>query len=476
MSELSNCLKKEIELSNFTIYSLAKEIGYDRATLNKQLNGYRKFPKDIFLKILNLINITEPTKKHLITLFHKEIYGEYFNIFEAIKESFIVYNQTINLINNSVLSVTKQPISKNTTSSYIRGKLAIIDSIKTIVLQDLENSTPYIYFNLDILTIDLLVFFESIYINRSQNLDMKSVINFTIDNRGKVDNFSRFINILPLLLNDYCPYYCYTDGNIDSEISLLYPYYLITNGTVLLISLDFSEAIILKDTEVVSRYKASFLSILGKCKKINHEIYPFYSIPNLFNNCIDENSNRNKLSCLNEGFCSLPFMTKKHLLYMFGDKINNIEQIIDQLIDCYKKTSDFIAFVPIESIQDFIETGTDGHTSNDYSKPLPMKYRIEILQEIYSYIKKGGNYFFVRKNEFFASSLTFNLMPNSKIVFFNTLTNTDKKTMNVIKTPASLSPELEFFFDALSKSCYVIPREDSLNAIQDGIDYAKNKL
>lgn len=158
---------------------------------------------------------------------------------------------------------------------------------------------------------------------------------------------------------------------------------------------------------------------------------------------------------------------------MFGDKINNIEQIIDQLIDCYKKTSDFIAFVPIESIQDFIETGTDGHTSNDYSKPLPMKYRIEILQEIYSYIKKGGNYFFVRKNEFFASSLTFNLMPNSKIVFFNTLTNTDKKTMNVIKTPASLSPELEFFFDALSKSCYVIPREDSLNAIQDGIDYAK---
>lgn len=305
---------------------------------------------------------------------------------------------------------------------------------------------------------------------------MKSIINFTIDNRGKLDNFSKFINILPLLLNNYCPYYCYTEGNIHSEISLLYPYYLITNTNLLLISLDFSEAIILTDAKIINQYKNSFLSILSKCKKIKHEVYHFQSMPYLFNDCIDENSHKNKISGLNEGFCALPFMTKKQLLYMFEDKIDNAEQTITQLIDCYKKASDFISFVPVESIKEFVETGTDVHTPTDFAKPLSIEYRIEILQKIYSYVENADNYFFVRKSEFFSTRLTFNIMPNSKLLFFNSLTNKNKLSMSVITIPTSLLPELEYFFDALSKSCYVLPKEDSLNAIKVGIEYAKEKL
>lgn len=160
---------------------------------------------------------------------------------------------------------------------------------------------------------------------------------------------------------------------------------------------------------------------------------------------------------------------------MFSDKLENLNVLICELNKCYKKMNGYIAFTPVESIREFVKTGRESHTNNDYSRPLTVSQRIEVLSSIRSFINSGGNYFFIKRDDFFCKSLTFNVMSDSKIVFFS-FENTDKNSMSILTTPNGLLNELKNFFKALKKSCYVLSVEESIKAIDEGIEYVKNML
>lgn len=475
MSEFSDYLKNAIELSGTTIYSLAKEMNYDRATLNKQLNGNRKIPKDIFLKVLDCINITEPTRKKLIALFHEELYGKYSETFEKIKDSFIMYSKTVETKDKLEFNSLEEPKNKEGICYYVEGELSVINNIKSIVFAELKEENPKIYFNFSIANQDLIAFFQSIYINNSADLDMRNIVKFSVDENRKANNLSEFVRILPLLLHGYCPYYCYCDGNIESEISLLFPYYLITNDKVMLISLDFDNAIVYYDRVIVEIFENKFIEKLAKCKRFKYEAVSFLQMPYLFGKCIEVYP-KSVVGSLNERFCALPFMTEGHLIHMFGDTVENHRAIIKDLMSCYRNVNDFVALVPVESITEFVEEGTDCHTTNNFATPLTINQRIEILETIYSCIENGQKYLLFKRNEFFCSNLTFNLISDSKIIFFNSENNPDSNMMSVLTTPSGLLSELDSFFNSLCKSCYVLSKSDSLKAISDGIEYAKSIL
>ena len=150
LSKFSMCLKQAIEASGYSIYSISKEINYDRSTLTNYLNGKRKMPKDVFVKLLSKLNITEVTKTNLIKMFHKDIFETDFERFETIRQAFLTYNK---------ISFSEQSI--NLTSSYIEettlnnitniiGELAIKNAIKSIISLELRNEKPTILFNLDL--------------------------------------------------------------------------------------------------------------------------------------------------------------------------------------------------------------------------------------------------------------------------------------------------------------------------------------
>ena len=51
--------------------------------------------------------------------------------------------------------------------------------------------------------------------------------------------------------------------------------------------------------------------------------------------------------------------------------------------------------------------------------------------------------------------------------------NADKNSMFTLTTPNGLLRELKYFFESLRKSCYVLSEEESIQALDDGIEYAK---
>lgn len=475
MSKFSMCLKQAIEASGYSIYSISKEINYDRSTLTNYLNGKRKMPKDVFVKLLSKLNITEVTKTNLIKMFHKDIFETDFERFETIRQAFLTYNK---------ISFSEQSI--NLTSSYIEettlnnitniiGELAIKNAIKSIISLELRNEKPTILFNLDLSDKELFYIIQSAYMNANDKMYINSIISFSINERNSDNNFSKFINILPLLLNGYCPYYYFTEQSMESALSLLFPYYVITSKKAIVISTNFDQAIIFSDKDMLNAYKKEFASKIVKYKRFKYESAYFLKMPYVFSNCITPYK-KHTIYCFNERFCALPFLTKEHLTYMFSDSANNYNEIILELQKCYELVNDYVAFTPVESLFEFVKTGKEGHTSNNYSKPLTIHQRIEVLKSIRTVIDNGGGYYFVEKSNFFCNNLTFNLMSDSKIIFFTFEQYADKDSMFVLSTPNGLLKGLKPFFKCLEKSCYVLSKEKSLQAIDEGIKYANSLL
>lgn len=52
MNTIQELLKKYIETNGYTIYSISKQSGINRTTLQKILSGQRKITKDIYDRLL----------------------------------------------------------------------------------------------------------------------------------------------------------------------------------------------------------------------------------------------------------------------------------------------------------------------------------------------------------------------------------------------------------------------------------------
>ena len=105
-----------------------------------------------------------------------------------------------------------------------------------------------------------------------------------------------------------------------------------------------------------------------------------------------------------------------------------------------------------------------------------MKQRIEVLQTIKQFIINSGEYYFVRKSDFFCDELTFDIMSDSKVIFFNNDNISDKSSMSVLTLPNGLLNELKHFFRSLKRSCYVLSKEDAVSEIDKSINYAEGLL
>lgn len=477
MSKFSNLLKEVINHSNSTIYSIAKNINYDRATLNNQINGKRKMSKDVFLKVIDNLNITENTKQILISEFHKEYLGEKFIIFEAVKKSFNSYSEISYLKSIGTDFTALKTINIMISEGEIQGKLYVISSIQNVISKELQAENPCLYINLDTNNQEILSHITKSYTRySSKDITIDTIINFFTNPNSSLDNFTKFINLLPLLLNGLCPYYCFIENSIKSNMSVLFPFYVITSEYLIIISQWYDSAFITKDKKLIEFYKNEFQKRINKCKKFTLENISIFDMPKVFHSCLDENS-ENTLYGLSEQFCALPFLSVDDISYMFSDNIENISDVASTLLSCYSKVNAISSYCPVESILDFAKTGKEGHTDTPFAKPLTKEMRINVLRRIQYAIKEDMGYRFISRDRFFCSNLTFNIISDSKIVFFSSNDkDMTKNKISVITTPSGLLNELKDFFHLLDKSCYVLSKDDSIKALENGIEYIKHNI
>ena len=484
MFELGKTLKKYVVSTGYSIRTAAKTLNYDRGTLNSILNGKRKISGELFVQLIDLLDITEQERQDLIELYHKEIYGDDYEVFNEIKHSLNGYNDTF--FYDELISFENIPVNEEKLNDkcIIDGEMMVKEAVQGVIALEMQKKHPCIWFNVDLLQYNLLSMMHLPYRNLREKIDLKNIVCFSTGENNKYTNFKLLSSLFPIMFDGYCPYYCFAEANIQSDLSLIFPYYIITSERVILISNKINKAMLFtnENREIIDIYKNQFLSNIEKCKKFSSKFYDLPELPSVFSGCL---SKMTVFSGVSSGLCILPLLSKEHWMHIFSEaEIDNYEHLIDESIKIYKQLTNTSKdteintknFAPVEGIRRFIKTGKDElFISNDYTEPLTVKQRIEILERILNYIKAGGEYKFYEA-EFLDIKFDINLIA-SEILLYNVNSVTNKKNFCcTIDVPRKLLSIFESFLDMLSKNYFVLSKDRSIKALEDGIEEAKLML
>lgn len=484
MTEFSFLLKDYVDKSDKTIYQFSKELGIDRSLLNKQINGRRLMNKDVFLNLVNLLNLTASQKSVIYDLYNKEALGSpEYETFNRIKNNFIQFTNTVHLKTNKQFYENNSLDNLNLISNYdriIHGSYTVYDVIKKIATEELNQSQPRIYFNFDMLDHDLSKFFSKIY-TLNNKINLKNITTFSSDDSVKRVNFSKFINLLPLLLNGYRAHYTIDKEGSIGDVLLLFPYYMITSTKVILVAGGYDSAIVFDDKDVVDKYADEFEQKIQQCDSMQLVKEDFAKMPSLLYETV-ESENVEYLLGIDRDICILPFLSKEQYITLFGEKVPEqardylSQKICDYYDWLYSNNVTLCFHSPIESFYNFVNNGVTTTTRDTF---LPLEERISIIKEIRESVDNDTvQYYLYDKDSFFwPEDIFFDVISKNQITFYYTHMNEDDENCYyLLELPQYLLDELIKFILDLNKTTYVYSKQQTLSLIDDVIKYAEEKL
>lgn len=267
MSEFSDFCNMLREESGMTIYHIAKVSGIERTALNRMLNG-RRFPKyedvDLFCEVLRA---SEKEKEHIRKLYLMEKVGKsHYENYRYIQDLLCELDQ-----GESYAMPPEQILPGNTDGDrkpFVSGRKGVKNLICNILEQEYrQQGIAGVYTNFPVHedTLPAAVgFYEKKY-KKEVPLCHFHILNV---NPEKYYDSGCNLKVLHSALKwifskgrSYIPYYTYSQTMLnDLELQFM-PYYLITDCTVLLVSDNFQQGILLEEPDMVLFYQKRMLAI-----------------------------------------------------------------------------------------------------------------------------------------------------------------------------------------------------------------------
>ena len=269
--EIGTVLKEMIKEKNMTIFSLAKEVGVDRSTLQHFLSGKRRLNLEDLQKIMVALNLSKDKKKLLYALYENE-----YDDCEALKNShdiFALYNEISAQTNQKKMWIeTEEYLVKTQLASekarIINGQVKIEGIIRSCFMEEMgRNEDAHVIMSINFKHYFLYELIMRISCHNHRCGKIQNIIPLV--NKKKLGNnldILKTVLLLKSLTNiDYEPYYFYSGTKIYDDISIIVPNYFITSKQVITIDRDFESAIIYEDPEILDYYQNKSQMILRKC-------------------------------------------------------------------------------------------------------------------------------------------------------------------------------------------------------------------
>lgn len=269
MKPINELLRKYIKQSDYSIYSISHASKISRSTLQLALSGDRPISMGNLKKLLPFLQLTPKEYKELV---HSFLIAQLGNI--TYQKDTYLWELLKTSVHHSNSIATIEPVN-TCDSQLITGSHHIINLICGIISYEIEcNEKPYIYS----LSPFQNAFFKDLY-EQLQNVyfqvvDIKHVVPFikTADSDSPASLFN--LQILSLLLpfvfagQVNCSfYYYYEKTNLAHIYGIPFPYYIVTNHNVILLSSDYQKALVLPEV-CVNEYKLHMTSILTFAKPL----------------------------------------------------------------------------------------------------------------------------------------------------------------------------------------------------------------
>ncbi len=266
MKPFNEVLRKCIEQSKYTIYSISSVSKVNRTTLQRALNGERTLSYENMQKLLPFLQLSPQQLQELKNAFIRTQLGE--NRFQKDNLIWKLLTQSEYslrpLLYFSNFENVALPIDLFHTQ-LVTGSYNIINLICQIIAQNIKcDKEPFLY-SLSHFQND---FFRDIYHQLEaacfRTLDLKHIVPFIQADSSSLLNLQILSALLPFVFEGEtnCQfYYYYEENDFAHACSSLFPYYIVTNHNVILLSCDCQKALILPEISV-SQYKIHITGIL----------------------------------------------------------------------------------------------------------------------------------------------------------------------------------------------------------------------
>lgn len=456
--KFNELLRELIEQSDFTIYALSKQSGVNRTTIQKTLSGDRILSADHLNALLPFLHLT-PYEKSILCKLHQI---EQMGISTYLRCDYIKsLAENIKAEKNSGYTFhfndRMQPANLNLP--YTCHKQYPILNLIYHLVWDISHTQkePYVYlfcpFDNAFVTDTLSLFQKSEF----SNLKITHLIPFVKGGKSNEDSAINNIKMLSFILpfvfhncTDYIAYYYYEETML-SKMQVPFPYYLITNSHVLLISSDYQTAVLL-DLKMHDYYQEIFLNLNKQAKTLFQHTSSSFSIPNFYPTVQPQESYYSVggqpciLLCIDDD------MPEK-IIY---DSCFQKKAIVSSLVEQHhylKRFKETLTAFSIQGLSKFCKSGEVTGYPREFCRPFTPQERRVILEQILQFNAHGAKQFFIINDKYFHPCEEFSFYSNGMEAFFTYTRGTNCKICTIHETSIAYAIK-EFMEHAVEQHCF----------------------
>ncbi len=475
MSKLSERCMQCMQNNDYTVYTLSKSSGLDRASLHRLVTGKRTPTREFLLNFCTAMRINEYDKNEILELFEEEKVGSM--VYQNRKCIVDLFHQIYQAKKKSRISSFSAPFSSDLlpfTDTPLTTKTQISRLLETVFHsydEDVFISTnlpPMAELSFDFtMNYFYLKFQKRIHVEH-----LLTVVANPSQPGNENHNLTQLAHILPFALSDfhnYVPHYTYAHISQSDFEQLLYPYYVITKDYVLELSSDLSHSILHKKPLHVATYLQEFQKIFTGARSLMQitptpeaalDLYMEISWPSQvpmaallpqpsFTSSIPQELFSESFQAMNP---SVKLTEQLRKLFTFPEKSPNIP--------CY---------FTMEGLIYFLKTGLIRGQVSAFLRPLTVCERREILSRFLEANHTGFTGSRLLKLDIqVAENLYVELLPNQQLIFCRFLP--DMKVHFALIQESSIYESFVDFFSYLSEPCNCYSIEETNQIIQKCMD------
>lgn len=485
MDTIQALIKHYIESNGYTVYSISQQSGINRTTLQKILSGQRKITKEIYERLLPFFALSPIDKEELEQAFLIDQIGpERFQTHMEIKRILEMSTSTLYQTDDSPYDLIVSNVDTWSNCMLIQGTYQIVNAIYSVALKNVTTEDhPFIYTFADMSHPYASIFFKPLYHPTFQPLHVKHLIEYQKtqmdgENYDNIHNIQILKNLLPSFAafpGTFEVHYYYSARNRFKQQATAFPYYVITNTHVILLSPTYETALILSDKAIHEYYLHNYEQLLARSNILTSGAQTPLDLLNVLNGV---DPALNYPICLNiqptiEKYLTPEMIDKYMLESPYKDVIRaKLLERIGQLT----KESHTILFT-LEGLKLFTAEGKNVNFPDTLAARFDIEDRIYILRKFIEANQNDTDYHFLLLDPSkIHTSLNISIAFTPPSMTFLMLVRNDGNSMILPLEEHTLCSSIMDFIQTLPEYGYVCSVEQTNRFLQEEIEQLKKQL
>lgn len=266
MSEFSERCMYYIHRSDTSVYRIAKYAGLDRTTLQRMVSGKRLPDISAVRSFVAYLSINIEEENQLLALYKMEKIGkEKFLLRKSILQLLVeTQKYRKNFLNIDEFILTKDMTLIKTEAKVLNYEMDIYEAIDYMIQKEINLRHDATKIEMDYFPHNQYVMKQLIRIEQNSNNKIRCVhfINLPRNEKnGKKEISQVYINMLQEVLPFALAYgekyevrYSYVEGGSNDNYYRVWPHFLLTSSSLLLVSEDGKAAMLIENNEIINGY------------------------------------------------------------------------------------------------------------------------------------------------------------------------------------------------------------------------------